>query len=87
MVRDYTMAVAALAQACGKLAEDHGDMSDELGEPFLLYGRALLGLSREEAGVLGTCMPEEEDEEEDDDDEIDEGEEEKSVPKEGEKLV
>lgn len=83
LVRDYTMAVTALAQACELLAKKHGDTADELGEPYLLYGRALLGLAREEAGVLGGGVPgseesqENEDCEDDDEDEMEgEGDEE-----------
>lgn len=57
LVRDYGMAVTALAQACELLAQKHGDTSDELGEPYLLYGRALLALAREETGVLGGAVP------------------------------
>jgi len=91
LVRDYGMAVVALAQACSKLAEDHGDMSDELGEPFLLYGRALLGLSREEAEVLGSCMPEnedgEEEAEEDDDGEEEQADEDVEMKENAEKEV
>ncbi|XP_033335800.1 nuclear autoantigenic sperm protein isoform X2 [Megalopta genalis] len=77
LVRDYTMAVTALAQACQLLAEKHGDTADELGEPYLLYGRALLGLAREEAGVLGGGVPGSEEAEEEDDDDEEEGEDEK----------
>ncbi|XP_012255290.2 histone-binding protein N1/N2 [Athalia rosae] len=57
LVRDYGMAVTALAQACELLAQKHGDTADELGEPYLLYGRALLALAREETGVLGGAVP------------------------------
>ncbi|XP_031832700.1 nuclear autoantigenic sperm protein [Nomia melanderi] len=77
LVRDYTMAVAALAQACQLLAEKHGDTADELGEPYLLYGRALLGLAREEAGVLGGAVPGSEEAEEDEDEDEEEAEDEK----------
>lgn len=77
LVRDYTMAVTALAQACQMLAEKHGDTADELGEPYLLYGRALLGLAREEAGVLGGGVPGTEEAEEDDEEDEEEAEEEK----------
>ncbi|XP_076161604.1 nuclear autoantigenic sperm protein [Ptiloglossa arizonensis] len=77
LVRDYTMAVTALAQACQLLAEKHGDTADELGEPYLLYGRALLGLAREEAGVLGGGVPGTEDAEEDDEEDEEEVEDEK----------
>lgn len=77
LVRDYTMAVTALAQACQLLAEKHGDTADELGEPYLLYGRALLGLAREEAGVLGGGVPGTEEAEEDEDEDEEEAEDEK----------
>ncbi|XP_076233690.1 nuclear autoantigenic sperm protein [Calliopsis andreniformis] len=77
LVRDYTMAVTALAQACQLLAEKHGDTADELGEPYLLYGRALLGLAREETGVLGGGVPGTEDAEEEDDEDEEEAEDEK----------
>ncbi|XP_053998770.1 histone-binding protein N1/N2 isoform X2 [Hylaeus anthracinus] len=77
LVRDYTMAVTALAQACQLLVEKHGDTADELGEPYLLYGRALLGLAREEAGVLGGGVPGTEDAEEDDEEDEEEADDEK----------
>lgn len=77
LVRDYTMAVTALAQACQLLAEKHGDTADELGEPYLLYGRALLGLAREEAGVLGGGVPGTEEAEEEDEEDEEEAEDEK----------
>lgn len=57
LVRDYHMAVAVLARACELLAQEHGETGDEMGELYLLYGRALLGLAREEAGVLGGGVP------------------------------
>ena len=75
LVRDYGMAVTALAQGCGMLAGKHGEMADELGEPFLLYGRALLCLAREEAGVLGSGVPGTDEAEEDADDAEEETEE------------
>lgn len=90
LVRDYSMAVTALAQGCGMLATQHGEMADELGEPFLLYGRSLLCLSREEAGVLGAGVPGTDEAEEDaegedgevEEDEDEEEEEEESNDKE-----
>lgn len=77
LVRDYNLAVVVLAQACELLVREHGETGDEMGELYLLYGRALLGLAREEAGVLGGGVPgseevsqdeevQEEEEEEDD---------------------
>ncbi|XP_020298680.1 nuclear autoantigenic sperm protein [Pseudomyrmex gracilis] len=57
LVRDYNLAVVVLAQACELLAQEHGETGDEMGELYLLYGRALLELAREEAGVLGGGVP------------------------------
>ncbi|XP_034830564.1 protein HGV2 [Maniola hyperantus] len=56
-VRDYNAAVECLAKACEHLAKTHGDIADECAEAYLWYGKALLGLSREENGVLGDGMP------------------------------
>ncbi|XP_063362321.1 histone-binding protein N1/N2 isoform X2 [Cydia amplana] len=56
-VRDYNAASEALAKACELLAKEHGDTADQCAEAYLWYGKALLGLSREESGVLGDGMP------------------------------
>ncbi|CAH2106174.1 unnamed protein product [Euphydryas editha] len=70
-VRDYHAATESLAKACEVLAKTHGDIADECGEAYLWYGKALLGLSREESGVLGGGIPGdiEDDENEDENDE------------------
>ncbi|XP_066587943.1 protein HGV2 [Prorops nasuta] len=76
LVRDYVNAVSALSQAVALLVQKHGDIATELAEPYVLYGRALLGLAREEAGVLGEGVPGGEEAAEDcDDDDEDEDEE------------
>ncbi|XP_039754510.1 histone-binding protein N1/N2 [Pararge aegeria] len=56
-VRDYSSAVETLAKVCEQLAKSHGDIADECAEAYLWYGKALLGLSREENGVLGDGVP------------------------------
>ncbi|XP_048482678.1 nuclear autoantigenic sperm protein [Plutella xylostella] len=56
-VRDYTAATEVLAGACEALAAEHGDTADQCAEAYLWYGKALLGLSREESGVLGDGVP------------------------------
>ncbi|XP_045497399.1 protein HGV2 [Colias croceus] len=66
-VRDYGAAVESLAKACEELAKEHGDTADQCAEAYLWYGKALLGLSREENGVLGDGMPGTNNAEEDDD--------------------
>ncbi|KAG6463081.1 histone-binding protein N1/N2 [Manduca sexta] len=75
-VRDFNAAAEALAKACELLAKEHGDTADQCAEAYLWYGKALLGLSREESGVLGDGMPgsgnadeDEENEEQDDNEE------------------
>lgn len=79
LVRDYHLAVAVLARACELLAQEHGETGDEMGELYLLYGRALLGLAREEVGVLGGGVPgseeasQDEQGEEEEEEEIEEG--------------
>ncbi|CAK1547345.1 unnamed protein product [Leptosia nina] len=77
-VRDYSAAVENLAKACELLAKEHGDTADQCAEAYLWYGKALLGLSREENGVLGDGMPgtNNEDNEEDNEEQEQNGEEE-----------
>nr|XP_026487161.1 protein HGV2 [Vanessa tameamea] len=85
-VRDYNAATESLAKACELLAKTHGDVADECAEAYLWYGKALLGLSREESGVLGGGVPgannEEEEENEDEN-----GENGHEAPKENEQDV
>ncbi|EFN77098.1 nuclear autoantigenic sperm protein isoform X2 [Harpegnathos saltator] len=76
LVRDYNLAVVVLAQACELLVREHGETGDEMGELYLLYGRALLGLAREEAGVLGGGVPGSEEASQDEDVQEEEEEEE-----------
>lgn len=52
-VNDYFNAVGILAEGCRLLSEKYCDVADELAEPYIYYGRALLGLAREEWAVLG----------------------------------
>jgi len=83
LVRDYHLAVVVLAQACELLAQEHGETGDEMGELYLLYGRALLGLAREEAGVLGGGVPGSEEASQDEQGEEEEEEEEEEESEEG----
>lgn len=98
LVRDYNNAVNTLIQACELLVKEHGDGTDELAEPYLLYGKALLGLAREESNILGSAVPgtkDSDDEDAEDDEEVDEdekdevaekGEDNKTDEKKGEEL-
>jgi len=71
IVGDFVKSVDTLQQVCKYLSEKHGDCADELGEPYLYYGKALLELARMESGVLGNALdgvPEEEEQDEGDSD-------------------
>ncbi|XP_026330073.1 histone-binding protein N1/N2-like isoform X2 [Hyposmocoma kahamanoa] len=68
-VRDWSSAVETLAKACEQLAKEHGDLADQCAEPYLWYGKSLLGLSREESGVLGDGVPGANNEDDDEDQE------------------
>ncbi|XP_026728941.1 nuclear autoantigenic sperm protein [Trichoplusia ni] len=56
-VGDFSVAASTLAKACEALAKEHGDTADQCAEAYLWYGKSLLGLSREESGVLGDGVP------------------------------
>ncbi|XP_049785089.1 histone-binding protein N1/N2 isoform X2 [Schistocerca cancellata] len=64
LVKDYFEAVGCLATACELLAEVYGEAANECGDAYFSYGKALLGLAREENGVLGDAVEERDDEEE-----------------------
>ncbi|CDS37154.1 egf domain protein [Echinococcus multilocularis] len=49
-------AVECFQMACQLLAEKNGDLHDDLATPNLLYGTALLELSRSENNILGESM-------------------------------
>nr|CDS19104.1 egf domain protein [Echinococcus granulosus] len=51
-------AVECFQMACQLLAEKNGDLHDDLAIPNLLYGTALLELSRSENNILGESMKE-----------------------------
>lgn len=54
IIQDYNGAITALSKASELLVEEHGDdLHPSLGEVYLYYGKALLGLSREECNVFG----------------------------------
>lgn len=54
VLQDFNTAVAALSKACELLQTEHGDdLHNSLADVYLYYGKALLGLSREESEPLG----------------------------------
>ncbi|XP_077291366.1 nuclear autoantigenic sperm protein [Arctopsyche grandis] len=77
-VKDYSSAVTSLGKACELLAEKYGQQADECGEAYFWYGKSLLGLAREESGVLGDGIPGGDDNQEDEEEEDDAGEEDNS---------
>lgn len=85
-VKDFSSAVESLAKACELLAQEHGDSSDKCAEGCLWYGKALLGLFREEIGVLGNAMPgtKNTDDDEDDDGNDDDNDEQEDAEEDGE---
>lgn len=73
---DVASAVENFQDACSLLADQFGQLSKELAEPYYLYGKALLECARMENTVLGSGIPVPEDRcSSDDDDE--EGEDDK----------
>jgi len=56
LLSDYPLAVSALAESCEILSKQFGETAVECAEPYFYYGKALLELSRLEAGVLGNAL-------------------------------
>ena len=52
LIQDFSDAVTTLSEACQILGQHYGETAQECGEPYFLYGRALLDLARAEAGVI-----------------------------------
>jgi hypothetical protein len=52
LVLDFSEAVSSLGEACQLLGQHFGETAKECGEPYFLYGKALLDLARAEAGVI-----------------------------------
>uniref|UniRef100_T1P7T4 Tetratricopeptide repeat protein n=1 Tax=Musca domestica TaxID=7370 RepID=T1P7T4_MUSDO len=69
LVKSYAEAADELSQVCALYGELHGELSDELGMPYLLYAKSLIALALDENKVID--VP---DEEEDDDEEEEEAE-------------
>jgi len=71
LVGEIPQACNQLQEACRLLASKYGETGEECAESYLLYGKALLELSRMESGVLGNALQgiEEEEKSEDSSDE------------------
>lgn len=57
ILRDFNSAVTAYSRAIELIVAEHGDKHDSLGDIYLLYGRTLLDISRDEAEALGDALP------------------------------
>jgi nuclear autoantigenic sperm protein len=52
LVLDLQAAVTSLGECSEMLGKHYGETAKECGEPYFLYGKALLELARLEAGVI-----------------------------------
>ncbi|XP_073824698.1 nuclear autoantigenic sperm protein [Musca autumnalis] len=64
LVKSYAEAADELSQVCALYGELHGELSDELGMPYLLYAKSLIALALDENKVIDVPDEEEDDEEE-----------------------
>lgn len=53
IVRDYQLAVEALAKACQLFGKIYSEHADEMADPYFYYGKALFEIARNESDVLG----------------------------------
>lgn len=71
LVKSYAEAADELSEVCSLYVELYGELSDELGMPYLLYAKSLIALALDENKVID--VPDQE--EDDDEDDEEEGEE------------
>lgn len=69
LLRSYAEAADELSQVCALYEELHGELSDELGMPYLLYGKSLIALALDENKVIDVPDEEADDDEEEEDEE------------------
>ncbi|CAH8663253.1 unnamed protein product [Dicrocoelium dendriticum] len=53
---EIPQAVECLQKACEQLSSEYGELDERLGDPYLLYGSALLELARMESTVIGNAL-------------------------------
>lgn len=68
LLKSYAESADELSMVCELYTELYGDLSDELGMPYLLYAKSLIALALNENKIIDV-PDEEEDDEEDEDDE------------------
>ncbi|XP_065365531.1 protein NASP homolog [Calliphora vicina] len=64
LVKSFAEAADELSQVCALYEELHGELSDELGMPYLLYAKSLIALALDENKVIDVPDEEEDDDEE-----------------------
>ncbi|CAD6991340.1 unnamed protein product [Ceratitis capitata] len=69
LVKNYSEAADQLSQVCAIYEELYGELSDELGMPYLLYAKSLIALALDENKVIDVPDEEELEDDADDDDE------------------
>ncbi|XP_037816558.1 protein NASP homolog [Lucilia sericata] len=68
LVKSFAEAADELSQVCALYEELYGELSDELGMPYLLYAKSLIALALDENKVIDVPDEEEDDDEEDEED-------------------
>ncbi|KAI8120739.1 Protein NASP like protein [Lucilia cuprina] len=67
LVKSFAEAADELSQVCALYEELYGELSDELGMPYLLYAKSLIALALDENKVID--VPDEEEDDDEDDEE------------------
>lgn len=65
LLKNYPESADELSMVCELYQELYGELSDELGMPYLLYAKSLIALALDENKIID--VPDEEDDDEDDD--------------------
>lgn len=87
LVKAYNDAADDLSQVCNIYEEVYGQLSDELGMPYLLYAKTLIALAEDENKVLSVPEEQNDDDDDEEDDEVDEeAEDDKGAKSEGAEL-
>lgn len=74
LVKDYTEAADELSEVCALYSEIYGDNCDELGMPYLLYGKSLIALAQQGEHKIMEIPEEEPEDDDNNEDEEDESE-------------
>lgn len=69
LLKSYAESADELSMVCELYQELYGELSDELGMPYLLYAKSLIALALDENKIIDVPDEEDDEDEEDDDDE------------------